>query len=133
MSVTFQPYQPREQLSESLSAADVHLVTLRPELEGLIVPSKVYGIAAAGRPVIFIGDKDGEVARLLATFACGVTIAQGDAARLAATVISLARNKDEVLAMGTRARAAGETHFDKRKAVTRWRALFKDLCAPRRS
>ena len=42
----FKPYQPRERLAESLSAADVHIVSLRPELEGLIVPSKIYGIAA---------------------------------------------------------------------------------------
>ncbi|MEO1544578.1 MAG: glycosyltransferase family 4 protein, partial [Pseudomonadota bacterium] len=59
--VHFHPYQPRDALSESLSAADVHLVSLRPELEGLIVPSKYYGIAAAGRPVIFIGDDQGEI------------------------------------------------------------------------
>ena len=64
-SVVFKPYQSRELLSQSLSAADVHLVSLRPELEGLIVPSKFYGITAVGRPTLFIGDRDGEIARLL--------------------------------------------------------------------
>ena len=49
-SVDFRPYQPRERLAESLSCADVHLVKLRPEMEGLIVPGKVYGILAVGRP-----------------------------------------------------------------------------------
>jgi glycosyltransferase involved in cell wall biosynthesis len=53
--VLFAPYQPRERLSESLSTADVHLVCLRPDLEGAVVPSKFYGVAAAGRPTIFIG------------------------------------------------------------------------------
>ncbi len=47
-SVVFKPYQSRDMLSQSLSAADVHLVSLRPELEGLIVPSKFYGITAVG-------------------------------------------------------------------------------------
>src|SRR5262245_3258216 len=61
-SVQYQPYQPRDRLADSLSAADVHIVSLRPALEGLVVPSKFYGIAAAGRPTIFIGDKDGEIA-----------------------------------------------------------------------
>src|SRR5262249_23188636 len=65
-SVQFRPYQSREQLSQSLSAADLHLISLRPELEGLIVPSKFYGILAAGRASIFIGDPNSEIARTLA-------------------------------------------------------------------
>ena len=59
------PYQPKERLGETLGVADVHLVSLDPKLEGLIVPSKFYGIAAAGRPTIFVGAKEGEIARLL--------------------------------------------------------------------
>ena len=49
------PYQPKKCLGETLAVADVHLVSLNPKLEGLIVPSKFYGIAAAGRATIFIG------------------------------------------------------------------------------
>ena len=49
-NVVLLPYQSRNELSHSLSVADAHLVTLRPEFEGLIVPSKFYGIAAVGRP-----------------------------------------------------------------------------------
>ncbi len=52
--VLFQPYQPRERLSESLSVADVHLVSLDPKFEGLVYPSKVYGIRAAGRPLLWL-------------------------------------------------------------------------------
>ena len=59
------PYQPKEHLGETLAVADVHLVSLNPKLEGLIVPSKFYGIAAAGRPTIFIGIEDGEIAHIL--------------------------------------------------------------------
>ena len=56
------PYQPKERLGETLGVGDVHLVSLDPALEGLIVPSKFYGIAAAGRPTIFIGAEHGEIA-----------------------------------------------------------------------
>lgn len=52
--VLFQPYQPRERLSESLSVADVHLVSLDPKFEGLVYPSKVYGIRAVGRPLVWL-------------------------------------------------------------------------------
>jgi hypothetical protein len=50
--VLFRPYQPRERLAESLSVADPHLVSLDPAFEGLVWPSKIYGIEAAGRPWI---------------------------------------------------------------------------------
>jgi glycosyltransferase involved in cell wall biosynthesis len=76
-NVRFFPYQPRERLSESPSVADVRLVSLRPQLEGLIVPSKIYGILAAARPTVFIGDADGEVARLIAEWRVGFTVPVG--------------------------------------------------------
>src|SRR5213075_2347842 len=57
-NVRIEPYAPRERLSESLSAADAHLVTLLPEVEGLVVPSKFYGILAVARPVLYVGAKD---------------------------------------------------------------------------
>ena len=64
-NVTFRDYAPRERLSESLSSVDVHLVSLLPALEGLIVPSKFYGVLAVARPVIFVGARDSELARLI--------------------------------------------------------------------
>ncbi len=64
-NVHFLPYQPQDHLSESLSAPDVHLVTLDPACEGLVFPSKLYGVASAGRPVIFLGDATGSIGSLL--------------------------------------------------------------------
>src|SRR5262249_35865640 len=61
-NVTFLPYQPKEQLSESLGAADLHLIPLRRGLAGCIVPSKLYGILAAGKPYLAAVDADSEVA-----------------------------------------------------------------------
>ena len=82
------PYQPKERLGETLARADVHLVSLNPKLEGLIVPSKFYGIAAAGRPTIFIGAKHGEIARILEENGCGFTVAPGDGAALTSASLS---------------------------------------------
>jgi glycosyltransferase involved in cell wall biosynthesis len=132
-SVLFKPYQPRDRLAESLSAADVHLISLRRELEGLIVPSKFYGIAAAGRPAIFIGDGDGEIARLLAKHRCGRAIAQGDGVGLARNGLELAANPALCQKMGKRARQAFEAEFDKPLAVARWESLLLTVAgaAPR--
>ena len=89
-SVMFRPYQSRERLSESLSAPDVHLISLKPNLEGLIVPSKYYGIAAAGRPAIFVGNPDGELARIIRDSKTGFVIRDGDGAGLAEAILKLA-------------------------------------------
>jgi colanic acid biosynthesis glycosyl transferase WcaI len=61
----FRTYQERAMLPHSLTVSDVHWLSLDPELEGLIVPSKFYGIAAAGRPIVMIGDQQGEIGRLV--------------------------------------------------------------------
>lgn len=126
-SVHFRPYQPREQLAESLSAADVHLITLRPELEGLIVPSKFYGVAAAGRPAIFIGDMQGEIANVLRRHDCGLAVPGGDGKALARGVLELAADPHRAAEMGARARRAFEIHYDKAVAVSRWEALLGEV------
>ena len=125
--VRFKPYQPRGLLAQSLSAADVHLVSLRPELEGLIVPSKFYGICAAGRPTVFVGDKDGEIARLIDRYQCGRTVEAGDRRGLASTVRDLAADRDSCRQMGQRARQAFEREFDKARAVTRWQDVLREV------
>lgn len=123
----FQPYQPRERLSESLSVPDVHLVSLQPVLEGLIVPSKIYGIAAAGRPVVFIGDPDGEVARLLVQCGCGVTVPVGSGEALSRALAELKQNPEMLASMGERARQCLDEHYEKAHAIRAWRAAFQEL------
>jgi glycosyltransferase involved in cell wall biosynthesis len=130
-SVRFKPYQPSELLAQSLSAADVHLVSLRGELEGLIVPSKFYGVCAAGRPTIFVGDRDGEIARLIDRHGCGHAIATGDGAGLARTVLELAADRGRCRGMGGRARQAFEAEFDKPIAIARWLELLAEVSGGR--
>ena len=126
-SVEFRAYQPRERLAESLSVADVHLVSLRPELEGLIVPSKYYGIAAAGRPAITIGREDGELARLVVENGCGLAIGMGDSIGLMASILKLSEDKAGVAEMGRKARALCELQFDKSVAMAKWAAVIHNL------
>ncbi|MEQ1578521.1 MAG: glycosyltransferase family 4 protein [Hyphomicrobium sp.] len=126
-SVQFRPYQPRERLAQSLSAADVHVVSLRPELEGLIVPSKFYGVAASGRPTIFIGDKDGEIGRLVAKHQCGIQIDQDDSDGLARACLKLASDPNVCQNMGANARNIFMEEFDKPIAVARWNALLSRI------
>ncbi|HEX3722575.1 MAG TPA: glycosyltransferase family 4 protein [Nitrolancea sp.] len=121
--VIFRPYQPRESLSESISVADAHIVSLKPELEGSIVPSKFYGIAAAGRPTIFIGSPEGEIAHLISRHGCGATVNCGDSVALVATVTAMAESPHLCRAMGDRARAMCEERFSKTSAIETWQRL----------
>lgn len=123
----FVPYQEKIALAYSLSLPDVHWVSLNPTLEGLIVPSKFYGAAAAGKPMIIIAAKDGELGRLVQEYACGVVIAPGDSSALAATLSHLANNPASLVDMGMRARKMLETRFTRKQAFDHWRALFDSL------
>jgi glycosyltransferase involved in cell wall biosynthesis len=123
-SFRFVPYQNRSLLRHSLGAADVHWLSLRPELEGLIVPSKFYGIAAAGRPVVAITASNGEIARLVRQYDCGVVINPGDAKALVKALVMLSADDKKTAAMGTRARAMLDAHFTRRHALERWQCLL---------
>ncbi len=126
-SIVFKPYQPRERLAESLAAVDVHLVSLLPKLEGLIVPSKYYGIAAAGKPCIFIGAADGEIARLLEETCSGLTVAPGDGVALAEAVEALSLDAERCRSMGENARHAFERAYEFRHALAAWDRLLTTI------
>lgn len=122
--VRFAPHQDRELLGQSLSVPDVHLCVLRPEFEGLVVPSKLYGSMAAGRPTVFVGAADGEAAAILARAQGGFTVATGDGEGLARAIRRLRDAPDERRLLGTQARAAFEREYDLPVAMRRWeRAL----------
>jgi colanic acid biosynthesis glycosyl transferase WcaI len=120
----FTPYQSREALSDSLAAGDVHLVSLRPELEGLVVPSKLYGILAVGRPVVFIGDPAGELAGLIATNEVGISVRSGDPEGLCGALRTLRDDEGRRMRMGIRAREVFEERYTLAAAVARWRVVL---------
>ena len=126
-NMVFQPYQAREKLAESLSAADVHLVSLRSDMEGLMFPSKLFGVLAAGRPVIFIGDTEGEIAELLQEYDCGLAVAEGDSEALAEAIRELERSPERVAAMGRRARQLFEARFDREIALAGWEEALLEV------
>lgn len=125
-SIIFKPYQPREHLSLSLTMPDVHLISLQPALEGLIVPSKFYGVAAAGRPMIYIGDSEGEIPRILREGGCGYTVDIGSAGDLASHIKNMSLKPVESQDMGRRSRCVFEKRFDKMLAMNEWKMLITE-------
>lgn len=118
--VLFKPYQDREVLSESLGAADVHLVSLRPELECFILPSKFYGIGAAGRPVVFIGNPDGEIGGTVRLGRCGAVVRPRESVELAKVVRALRDDGDLKREWGRNARRLIDEQFSRKRAMNLW-------------
>lgn len=125
----FQPYQPRERLAQSLAVPDVHWLSLRPQMEGLIVPSKYYGIAAAGRGAIVVASPKGELGALVSREGGGVAVEPGDAEGLARTIRSLEQDREACAAMGRRARENLDARYSKAASLARWRALLERVAA----
>ena len=123
----FLPYQDRRVLRLSLGAPDVHLISLRPELEGLIVPSKLYGIAAAGRPIIAVAASDGEIAGLVRRHDCGIVVEPGEGELLADALRCLGTDTGRLAEMGHRARAMLDAHFTRRRAFKCWQSLVEEV------
>ena len=125
----FRPYVPRQELAASLSSVDAHLVSLRPALEGLIVPSKFYGIVAVGRPVIFIGARDGELARVIETCHCGLVVDAGDTEGLVRAIETLSGDRDAARAMGERGRELYLHRFAPKHAFAAWERVLEEAGA----
>jgi colanic acid biosynthesis glycosyl transferase WcaI len=131
-NVRFLPYQPKGHLHESFAAADAFLVSLKPGIEGYIVPSKLYGILAAGRPYIAAVDPSSEAAVIANEHQCGVPAAPGDAADLAAKIAALCDDPDATLVMGANARRAA-LRFDRQIAVQAYYELLARLAGMARA
>ncbi len=111
--VTFLPYQPRERLNDLLNLADVHLVSQSPAFTGIVVPSKLFGILAAGKPSLMVGPREAEAARILIEHDAGAVIPPGDVNGMIAAIESLRCNADQCATMGNRARSALVDRYDK--------------------
>jgi len=121
------PYRTRDELSVSLGAADVSLVTLSEGMQGLVVPSKVYGVMAAGRPVIFVGPSDSEAASTIENAACGYVIPNGRPSELKHAILKLKTDKNLASRMGRNSREHFETKFDRRLVTKRYFDLIKGV------
>jgi glycosyltransferase involved in cell wall biosynthesis len=98
-------------------------------MEGLVVPSKYYGVLAAGRPVIYIGDRQGDLPQEILSANCGRAVAPGDSVGLARVIRALRDNGAECQRLGRSARQLAETRYPRRAALGRWQQLLSSLGA----
>jgi colanic acid biosynthesis glycosyl transferase WcaI len=105
-NVRFLPFFPANKISSVLAAADAHIVTIKRGLEGVVVPSKMYGILAAGRPIVAVAPKETDAAMLAEKRSFGVAADPDKPEALVAAVRALAGDPKRLAAMAAAARAA---------------------------
>ena len=104
-AIRFLPFRPPDQVPYVLAAGDLHLVTIRRGLEGIVVPSKLYAILAAGRPVLALAPEESDAVRVIRRSGCGVVASPDDPASVVALVQELAQDPERVARMSARAAA----------------------------
>ena len=125
-NVSFLPYEPKETLHESLSAADLHVVSIDPRVVPYMMPSKLYGVLASGSACVAIAPPECELAATVREEAVGWVAAPGDAGGLADRIAAAADDRAAVAAAGRRARTLSE-RFDRPVCVRRFAAVLDDV------
>jgi glycosyltransferase involved in cell wall biosynthesis len=118
-NVSFPGYADKAGMSAHLAQADIGLVTERPACVGTVVPSKVYGLMAAGKPLLFIGPAEATPGLIIGRSRCGWQITPGDVPALIALLEDLAVHREEAGQYGRRAREVFEQHYDLPDGVAR--------------
>ena len=126
-NVSFFDYQPRETLGESLSAADLHLVPLTASLAGCLMPSKLYGILAAGRPCLTNAPAGTELHRLVCEEEVGFAVPSGSVVELADAIREAAADPQRLQQMNERSRRLAETCFSRELSIAKFGSLLEGV------
>jgi colanic acid biosynthesis glycosyl transferase WcaI len=127
--VVFAPYQASDLLPKSLSTGHVHVVGLARGLSGYVVPSRLYGIMAAGRPVIVAAEEESETAQLVREVGCGIVVPPGRPDLLARAIRDAYEGSLDLERMGRLARDYVTANADTHIATDRYRAVIAELLA----
>jgi colanic acid biosynthesis glycosyl transferase WcaI len=126
-NIRLMDYFPRDQLHASLSVADVHLITMRSEMTGIVVPGKLYGAMASGRPTVFVGPAHCESADTIRQAESGLTVPLGDPGALVEALTTLAADPELAGQLGARGRAAFLAEHEKDGCCSQWATLVAEL------
>ena len=124
---SFAPYQSSEALADALGAIDLHVVSLRPELEGLIVPSKIYGVLSVARGSVVLAAPDGELSQFNDSAQIMRIVTPDDVESLCRVLTELISDRGILLQMGRRSRQTFERHHTLDTAVRSWSELLHQL------
>jgi glycosyltransferase involved in cell wall biosynthesis len=129
-SVRFLPFRPADEVPYVLAAADLHVISVRRGLEGVVVPSKMYPILAAGRPILAVAPDESDVVRIVRRVGCGVTADPDDPDSVVRAVQDVYQDKTRLAEMGRRAREAAR-EYDRVNQLQKFVETVESLAANR--
>lgn len=119
------PAQPASRLKELMESGDIHLISMKHEAAGMLVPSKLYAALAAGRPCILIGPDHTETARVIREYGAGAVVEQGNSKKLAAEILQMRMDGDSWFAAMSGASRAGQD-FTPNHSISSWIRSARD-------
>lgn len=120
-NVTFIPYQDKADLIYSLNAADIHWVVNAKGIKGVSVPSKLYGVMAAGKPVLGVLDKGSEARLIVEDCNCGLCIEPGNYKEISNNIEYILNNKEEIRLLGLNGRQYLESNLTKEVSINKYK------------
>jgi glycosyltransferase involved in cell wall biosynthesis len=119
-NVTILPRQPRERLCELLNACDIALISFVPGMAGISVPSRLYNLMAAGKPIVALCDSDSEVSRVISEENIGWVVPPDTPSGLVQVLRDAAANREELANMGSRARDTAARKYTREITIERY-------------
>jgi glycosyltransferase involved in cell wall biosynthesis len=128
-NVSLAGFAPETALVKRLAAADIHLVSLRPEYTGLAVPSKFFGSLASGRPVIFSGSNDSALARWIEEFKIGWVLNEHSQEAVAVELLELRHRPEKLQDLQRHCHRVYQEHFSRNRVMEEWDRELRALLA----
>ena len=125
-NVRFLPFFPASKIPSVLAAADAHLVTVKRGLEGVVVPSKMYSILTAGKPIVAVAPPETDAVVLGERMGFGIGVDPDHPGEVVQVVRRLAYDPERLKRMGTAALAAAPA-YDRRKELRKFAGLFEKV------
>lgn len=125
--IRFVPFATEDRLAARLACADVHLVSLRPEWTGMVVPSKFFGALSAGRPVLFSGSRESSIAQWIETYEVGWVLDSTNIQEIAAQLSRYAASPQQQSAMQRNCFLIYQQHFSRSVQIKEWHSMLEKL------
>ncbi len=126
-NISFVPFAPATLLGQRLASADIHVVSLRKEWTGTVIPSKFFGALAAGRPVLFCGDRNSSIAEWIEKYDLGWVLEPGNAAVVAKSLLHLLKDDNALQRLKERCFRVYHEHFSRAGAIHEWNCQLSAL------
>jgi len=127
-NVLFLPYQPKDLLKYSLNAADIHLVVNQKGIKGVSVPSKIYGVMAAGKPILGVLEQGSEGHKLITNSDCGIVVEPNDYKGIFDCIMYFYRmDKVNLTKLGMNGRLYLEDNLTKEVSINKYRKVLRNI------